>query len=93
MNFGELMQHMDHYNGELWHTDYGDTAYSWEWDAQEQSLTCGGREKFRAILESDFLLCEGHIILTSKMSEEDYTLFLMACAGDVDADDYARWFK
>lgn len=94
MNFGTLLLHMDHYSGELVHHDYGETPYSWEYDAKEQALTDIGKERFKSIMESDFLLCKDCIILTSdRIDIEDYNLFLAACAGYCDADDYARWFR
>jgi hypothetical protein len=90
-----LTEVVESFDGELFSEELEETMYSFVWNNDDKIiLTEEGKNKFKNVLNSEIKVIEnGNIMLLDKnLSQEEYELFLKACAGFVSCLDYDKWF-
>jgi hypothetical protein len=91
--FGNLLQ-KSNISCDLFCEHLEESPYSFEWDG-DVKLTLKGKATFKNILSSDFCLTkQGNIqLLSPKITQEEFNLFVAACAGYVSQSEFDSFFK
>lgn len=93
MKFKDLLDRLDYFDAELIVNGY-ESQFGFVWDNTLTRLTEKGEKQFSKIINSDFRIDRGNILIDNEeIDDDDVEMFLASCAGHISKTRYDEWFK